>query len=308
MSCSVTAEEVCILLALFDVCVYCTEVKSEMIFLMNPASSSACFWFLWQDWTICRFLHLPTAPSGHMKNHKNCSKSILSLDTRIQNSRPSTYPNKTWTNELLTLYKGHLFLKWYHALKLWQFRIKTFELCKSNFWLSVVLNSLYWKRVFESPLISKDTENNSIISEILWTHSPKRYTVWMDNYCNSLALAKFLKLCNTDGLRSSQKTGAEENWRQQNAGGWGHCGPMCIVRWSSEKLVTVIYVTILLQSRQQERGEKRNGILHACYIIINTLVMLLSRNLPSGEENNAYNSSEAYSVPVISCLVTYRKI
>lgn len=59
-----------------------------------------------------------------------------------------------------------------------------------------------------------------------------------------------------------------------------------------KKLVMVIYITILLQSRQQERGEKRNGILHASYIIINTLVMLLSRNLHSGEENNAYNSSE----------------
>jgi len=29
-----------------------------------------------------------------------------------------------------------------------------------------------------------------------------------------------------------------------------------------KKLVIVIYITILLQSRQQERGEKRNGILH----------------------------------------------
>lgn len=36
--------------------------------------------------------------------------------------------------------------------------------------------------------------------------------------------------------------------------------------------------------------------------------MLLSKNLPSGEENNAYNSSEGHRVPVISCLVIYRKI
>jgi hypothetical protein len=42
----VTAEEVCILLALFDVYVYCTEVESGMVFRMNPASSSACFWFV----------------------------------------------------------------------------------------------------------------------------------------------------------------------------------------------------------------------------------------------------------------------
>jgi hypothetical protein len=36
--------------------------------------------------------------------------------------------------------------------------------------------------------------------------------------------------------------------------------------------------------------------------------MLLSKNLRSGEENNAYNSSEGYWVPIIGCLVIYRKI
>jgi len=38
--------EVCILMALFDVYLHYTEVESEMVFLMNPAISSACFWFL----------------------------------------------------------------------------------------------------------------------------------------------------------------------------------------------------------------------------------------------------------------------
>ena len=59
-----TAEEVCILLALFDVYVYCEELQSDMVLLMNPAGSCDCFWFLGQDHTICRFLPLPATPSG----------------------------------------------------------------------------------------------------------------------------------------------------------------------------------------------------------------------------------------------------
>jgi len=48
----------------------------------------------------------------------------------------------------------------------------------------------------ESPLISKDTPKTpTVVSELLLN---KGHTFWVDNYCISPALVKFLKLCNTN--------------------------------------------------------------------------------------------------------------
>jgi hypothetical protein len=64
----------------------------------------------------------------------------------------------------------------------------------------VVLYSLYWKGDnFGVTLISKDTpKGTAIVLKISEPLLHKGYTLWMDSYYNSPALAKFLKSCKTD--------------------------------------------------------------------------------------------------------------
>jgi hypothetical protein len=76
----------------------------------------------------------------------------------------------------------------------------------------------------ELPLSSKDTPKGTAI--VLKPSEPllnKGYTVLMDNYYNSPALAKFLKSCKTlrGNYQSKQEGYAEETARQQAAEGRG---------------------------------------------------------------------------------------
>lgn len=75
-------------------------------------------------------------------------------------------------NAWLTLWKGCLHFQQYHPLNTSLFGIKTSEFYKSSsgwLWSFIVM-------IFEWPVISKDSENNSNISGTAWS-----YTIWLNN-------------------------------------------------------------------------------------------------------------------------------
>jgi len=86
---------------------------------------------------------------------------------------------------------------------------KDIKLCKSHsgyLWSFIVYTGK--ETVLDSPLFSKNMPTATAIVLQLSEHLlDKGCTLWMDNYYNSPALAKFLKSCNTDLLETVRQTG-----------------------------------------------------------------------------------------------------
>lgn len=125
-----------------------------------------------------------TIPRMYLKE-RNCSKSILSSCIQIQNSRPFyLLQQDISTDELLTLWKGHLSFKQYLSLKSSKFRIKTFELWEpSYFHLRSFIVCNRKETALKSPLILKDTVKTT--ATVLKLSQPllhKSCTLWLNNY------------------------------------------------------------------------------------------------------------------------------
>jgi hypothetical protein len=82
----VTAEEIYNSTGIFHA--YYIEAQSQTAFLMKPAGSHAHFWlFPWIGLEESADFFIDNTSMECMMHYKNYSKSILSLDTYIQNSR-----------------------------------------------------------------------------------------------------------------------------------------------------------------------------------------------------------------------------
>jgi hypothetical protein len=99
----------------------------------------------------------------------------------------------------------------------------------------------------ESPLISKDKPKGTAIA--LKLSEPllhKGYALWMDNYYNLPALAKFLKSCKTDCVGTIRVNGKampkklQESKLQKGKVITQHIGPVCVLWWCDKKHVTMI--------------------------------------------------------------------
>lgn len=103
-------------------------------------------------------------------------------------------------DESLTLWKGRLSFKQFIPLKSAQFGQKTYELCDSTtgyLWKFIVYTGKDCE--FTSPLITPDmTNTRKIVLQLVEPLLHKGYTIWMDNFYNSIELAKQLKEWGTD--------------------------------------------------------------------------------------------------------------
>ena len=107
---------------------------------------------------------------------------------------------------LLTLGKGCLSFKQYLSLNSSHFGSKTFKLYKSHpgyLWSFIVYTGK--ETILNTLLISKDMpESTAIVLKFSAHQLHKGYTLWMDNYYKSPAVAKFLKLCHTIVMELSE--------------------------------------------------------------------------------------------------------
>ena len=91
--------------------------------------------------------------------------------------------------------EGLPILQQYIPLKPSQFRIKTLELCESHsgyLWSFTVYTGK--DTILDPPFISKDMPKAThIVLKLSEPLLQKGYTLWMENYYNSPALARFLK-------------------------------------------------------------------------------------------------------------------
>jgi hypothetical protein len=98
-------------------------------------------------------------------------------------------------NESLTLWKG-LSFKQYMPLKASKFVIKTYELCDATtgyLWSFLVYRGKETK--LDSSLITADTSKTSaIVLKLVKPLLKQGWTVWIDNFYNSPALARALKM------------------------------------------------------------------------------------------------------------------
>jgi len=111
-------------------------------------------------------------------------------------------------DELPTFWNGRLSFNTVASIDIVTFRNKDIELCESlsgYLWSFIVYTGK--EIVLDSTLISKNMPMTTAIVLQLSEHLlHKGCTLWMDNY-NSLALANFLKLCNTDLVGTVRETG-----------------------------------------------------------------------------------------------------
>jgi hypothetical protein len=114
---------------------------------------------------------LTTAPRIHLKDHKNCSKSII---THINSKFQILYlaHQDISVKELLTLWKGCLSFKQYLPLRLSQFRIKIW-IVWITFWLSDALHTLYFICSITAH-IQQHTYSNCNSTGAFWTPVPQR--------------------------------------------------------------------------------------------------------------------------------------
>jgi hypothetical protein len=127
------------------------------------------------------------------------------------------------------LWKGRLSFKQYMPLKASKFVIKTYEL--------------------DSPLITADTRKTSaIVLKLVEPLLKQGQTVWVDNFYNSPALAKTLKMTyKTDcvgTLKLHRKDVQNANAKLKTGEIVAqHAGPVSLTKWSDKKIVTDIHLS-----------------------------------------------------------------
>jgi hypothetical protein len=147
------------------------------------------------------------------------------------------------------VWKGRVSFKQYMPLKASKFGIKTYELCDTttgNLWPFLVYTGKDTK--LDSPLIPADTSKTSaIVLKLVEPPLKQGRTVWMDNFYNSPALAKTLKMTyKTECVGILKLNHKDVPPKVKNAKlkkgeiVAQHAGPVSVTKWSDKKIVTMI--------------------------------------------------------------------
>ncbi|KAL0895498.1 hypothetical protein ABMA27_011608 [Loxostege sticticalis] len=150
-------------------------------------------------------------------------------------------------DESLTLWKGRLDIKQYIRTKASRFGIKTFELCESKtgyLWSFIVYTGK--KATTDFDLSPSERKSTVVVKKLMEPLLNKGYRLFMDNWYNSPALARFLKLNGTDcvgTLRSCCHDVPALIYRaplQQGQMIARHSGDVMVLSWQDRSRVTMI--------------------------------------------------------------------
>ncbi|XP_015111779.1 piggyBac transposable element-derived protein 4-like [Diachasma alloeum] len=177
-------------------------------------------------------------------------------------------------DESLTLWKDRLSIKQFLPLKSAKFGVKWYQLCESTtgyLWNFVMY--LGKDTDMECAPCTRDTPKTSaIVLKLMEPLLGQGYTLWMDNFYNSPALAFFLKSHEIDcvgTLRLNRKNVpvvVKEKKIKKGEIVAQHCDAVTVMRWSDKKMVSMIStyhddaMTTSLNKRKQETI-KRNYVI-----------------------------------------------
>jgi len=225
--------------------------------------------------SICRFLHFTDnttidtyqGPPKLFKIHL----IIAHLNSKFQ----ALYlPSQNISvDESLTLWKGRLSFKQYLPLKSSKFGIKTFELCESSsgyLWSFIVYTGK--GTIIQSHIITENmNKTTAIVLKLLEPLLHKGYTVWMDNFYNSPALARTLKAVGTDcvGTLKLNRKGVPKKVKETKLKKGEligqHAGPVSVIKWHDKKIVTTISTFHSDETRTvYKRGQNKEKPVSVC--------------------------------------------
>lgn len=153
-------------------------------------------------------------------------------------------------DESLLLWKGHL--SWIQCIrtKAARFGIKTYELCEAE--TGYLLNFVIYagKNLNAEQAVHGFTNATSkVVLKLSEGYLDKGHCLYMDNFYNSVCLARFLKSRRTDVVGTLNRRRIDTpsniknlNERQMQRGDIvaTHCGNVTVVAWKDVKLVTMI--------------------------------------------------------------------
>jgi hypothetical protein len=145
----------------------------------------------------------------------------------------------------LTLWKGRLSFVQYIFLKASKFGIKTFELCESTtgyLWSFIVYTGK--ETEIDSPFVTTDTpKTEATVMKLMQPLLGRGYTLWLDNYYNSPALARNLKTVHaTDCVgtlslnRKNVSKELKENKLKKGERIAKHSGPVMVMKLCDKKM------------------------------------------------------------------------
>lgn len=156
-------------------------------------------------------------------------------------------------DESLLLWKGHL--SWVQCIrsKAARFGIKSFELCESvsGYVLDIILYTGKGSTAAAAveAIYGFTSSTAKIVLKLMGHYLGKGYTLFMDNFYNSVRLCRLLKYKKTDVIGTLNRRRVDTpddikrlNEKQMAKGAMisRHCGDVSVVAWKDVKLVTTV--------------------------------------------------------------------
>jgi hypothetical protein len=183
------------------------------------------------------------------------------LEKIVQNIQSTVVPEENLSiDEELIKFKGRLIFRQYIANKSAKYGIKIFSLCSADGFVHNM--EIYGGKGTVDP--DDDGFAASIVKKLMTKYLDQGYTLYMDNYYNSVQLAKFLynhKTYCAGTLRKNLKLNPKHILNEKLKLGESivaENGPIKIVKWKDKREVLMITTK---HSCEFEEGANRRGVL-----------------------------------------------
>ncbi|XP_045784938.1 piggyBac transposable element-derived protein 4-like [Maniola jurtina] len=202
-------------------------------------------------WLMMRFLHFFNNEYSSPRDHpdrklEKIAKLLNHLNRKF--SEIYTPSQEISIDESLLLWKGHL--NWVQCIrsKAARFGLKSYELCEALTGYCVKFFFYTGKGlVSPEPVLGFTSATAKIVINLMQGFLGKGYTLFMDNFYNSVKLCRFLKLHKTDvvGTLNRRRTDTPQAIKDVNERHMArgelvsrHCGDVTVLAWKDVKLVT----------------------------------------------------------------------
>ncbi|XP_049882739.1 piggyBac transposable element-derived protein 4-like [Pectinophora gossypiella] len=225
---------------------------------------------------LMRFLHFADNNTIHHGDDKKLAK-IRPLLEHLNKKFADIYsPRREMSiDESLLLWKGRI--SWMQCIrsKAARFGIKTYELCEavSGYVLKVIIytgkGTLPRASVF-----GFSSSTAKIVLELFKDYLGRGFTLFMDNFYNSIALTRFLKSKKTDVVGTLNRRRVDcpqdikainEKRMERGAVVSRHCGDVSVVAWKDVKLVTTVstyHNADMAQGRRAGQAIMKPNVIH----------------------------------------------
>lgn len=175
-------------------------------------------------------------------------------------------------DESLLLWKGRLSWKQCIRSKAARFGIKSYELCEAATGYALNIMIYTGKTSSLTCIYGFQSCTEKIVLHLCNRYLNKGFSLFMDNYYNSIELCRFLKNCKTDVVgtisrRRKQLPDAIKAVEQKVSRGTvvsRHCGDISVVCWKDVKLVTTVstyHKNDMVESRRAREPRQKPAVV-----------------------------------------------